>query len=167
MKFKNKKADLSEGILFVVIIFFLAVSFLVVGYANSLIQDVIQTTVLNQSDASDSIIDGLNYINTTGINNAYIFLFVGMIIAMMLSSFLVRVHPAFLFLYIITTAIAGLLAILLTNAWDKIITNNILASQLTNYPAMTWIMSNSLKITLGAVILSIIILFAKPQESVI
>jgi hypothetical protein len=160
----DKKGDASEGIMFIVIIFFLAVSFVIVAFVNSQLSNVITSTPLNDTTASSSIVSGLDNLTINGTNKAFVFLFGGMILAMMLSSFMVRVHPAWLFLYIIFLVIAVILTVPLANIYSEMIANetlNPIASQLT---VINWVMQNSIKILIGAVALSLVILFSKPPE---
>ena len=60
----GKKGDASSIILFLIIIFFLAVSFMVVLFTNDILFNVIQTTALNDSSASTSILSAFNTVNT-------------------------------------------------------------------------------------------------------
>lgn len=158
----NKKGDVSDGIILLVILFFLAVSFIVVTLVNSKISEVISTTPLNQTTASTSIISSLNRLTTTGTQRAFVFIFAFMIIAMMISAFMVRVHPIWIFLYIFFTAIAVLLAAILVNIYDMIISTDALSTIASQQTMMNWIMSHLIHIVIGAVGLSMIILFAKP-----
>lgn len=161
---QNKKGDVTDGIVFIFLIFFLAVSFVAVGFIISQFSLVVSTTPLNQSTAAPKIISSLDNLSTNGINKAFAFLFAFLIIAMMMTAFMVRVHPAWIFLYIIFLAIAILLAVLLSNAFNTMINNNALSSIANQQTMIVWVMRHSVKIIIGAVALSMIILFAKPPE---
>lgn len=160
----NRKGEVSEGIMFIVIIFFLAVSFVVVAFVNSKFSDIITSTPLNDTTASTKIVSGLDSLTTSGVNRAFVFLFGGLILSMMLSAFMVRVHPAWLFLYIIFLAIAVIVAVPLTNIYTELIANDTLNPIASQQTMINWVMQNSVKILIGAVALSLVILFAKPPE---
>jgi len=51
----RKKGDPTDIFLFLVIIFFVAVSFVVVIFTNTKVHEIISTTALNESDAFASI----------------------------------------------------------------------------------------------------------------
>jgi hypothetical protein len=159
---RNKKGDVTDGIIFIVIIFFLAVAFIVGAFVNDKFKDIVQSTPLNESTAAQDIIDGLDRITTTGIQRGFVMVFAFLIIAMMMSSFLVRVHPAWLFMYILFLAFAVIITVPMSNAYNTLIEASALADIASQQTMITWIMTNAVKILIGTVCLSIIILFAKP-----
>lgn len=160
-KCSKLKGDPTDIILFIVIIFFLAVSFVVVLFVNTKISEVISTTVLSNSSAAPSIISGLDNINTTVTQRGFVLVFALFIIGLMISSFLVRVHPIFIFIYIFTLVMSILLAVYLTNTYQLIIENEQLATIAANYTMITWIMHNSVKILVAVGSLTMIITFSK------
>jgi len=160
----NRKGDISEGITLMVIVFFIAISFIVVALANTKISNAISDTVLNDSQAAEQILTSLDYITSTGINRGFVFIFAFLIIGMMLSSFLVRVHPAWLFLYILFLGFAIVITVPLANAYQAIIEADAFAEVAAQQTMITYVMQHSIKILIAASIFSWIILFAKPME---
>lgn len=161
----NRKGDVSEGIIFVVLLFFLAIAFIVVAFVNGKFHDVIANTALNESDASASILGGLDKITDSGIQNGYIFIMAFLIIGMMLSAFLVRVHPAWFFLYMIFAAFSVFLSVIVANTYSTLANNADLATTMAQQSKVTWAMQHLVQIVIGALAVSILILFAKPPES--
>lgn len=159
----NRKGDISGGIVLIIIVFFLAISFIVVAFANDKIKNIIEDTPLNQSEAADNIITSIDYLTTTSINRAFIFLFSFLIIGMMLSSFLVRVHTAWIFLYVLFLVFSVIIAVPLANTYQAVIEASALSGIAAQQTAITFVMQHSVKILIGATLLSWIILFAKPQ----
>jgi len=89
-------------------------------------------------------------------------MFAILIIGMLLSSFLVRVHPIFIFLYIFTLGIAIFLAVFLTNIYQSIIENSSFVGINTSGGTMiTYIMQHSITILIGVWALSVLVLFGK------
>lgn len=158
----NRKGDISDGIVFIVVIFFLAVGMIIAAFANDKIHDAIQNTALNQSTASDSILTSLDYITTSGVQRGFTFIFAFLIIGMMLSSFMIRVHPAWLFLYILFAAFSVIITVPLANAYQALIESPALVEIAGQQTMITYIMQHSVKILVASLILSWIILFAKP-----
>lgn len=167
MNLQDKRGDVSDGLLFVIVIFFLAVSFIVVGFANSKISTIIETTALNQSDAAQNILTASETLTTRGINFAFTILFALSIISILLTAFLVRVHPAWFFLYLIFLGISIFLAAILSNVYGAIEDNAQLATITTQQTVITWVMHHSVKVLIGTILFSIVLLFAKPPEGVI
>lgn len=160
----NKKGDVSDVITIIVIVFFLAVSLVVAAFANDKIKHVVQDTALNQSNSAKTIIASLDYITTTGVQRGFTLIFAFLIIGMMLSSFLVRVHPVWIFLYILFLGFAIVITVPLANAYQAIIESGALAEVAAQQTMITFVMQHSIKILIGAAVLSWIILFAKPLE---
>lgn len=157
----NKKGDATDIIYFGVIIFFLAVSFVVILFVNDKLATVVSTTVLNESAAADSIITAFGNINSTVTQRGYVLVFALLIIGLMVSAFLARTHPIFIFIYIFTLGMSVLLAVYLSNLYQAIIENAQFALLASNYEMITWIMQNSVKILIAVGALSMIIIFSK------
>lgn len=157
----NKRGDATDIVFFGIIIAFLAISFVVVIYVNTQLSDVVRTTVLNQSQAAEDILQGFDNINQTVTQRGYVLVFSILIVGLMVSAFLVRVHPIFIFLYFFTLVLAIIDAVYLSNLYQAIIENAEFASIASNYPMITFIMQHSVKILIAVAALSMIITFSK------
>lgn len=161
MKIKIKKGDPTDIILFLVIIFFLAISMVVSLFVNSKIQNIIDNTTLNQSSAYSSITTSFDVINEYTVQRGFILMFGLLIVGMLVSSFMIKVHPIFMFIYIITLAFSIFISIYLANSYELIVSNGQLSILSDKYTMMTWVMQNIAKILLGVGALSMIIIFGK------
>lgn len=157
----KRKGDISQIVTFLIIVFFLAVSFIVVGFANDELKKVIDETALNSTSVATSASNQLETISTTTINNGFGAIVAFLIIGMILSSMLVRVHPVFLFIYIIVLAISIFVAVPLANTYEQIITNDSFTSIASSQTIITWVMQNLILVLLGTVAISLIILFSR------
>ncbi len=157
----NRKGDATDILLFLVIIFFLAVSFIVVIFANVKIQQVISDSDLNDSSASEDILEAFDIINTKTVQNGFVLMFAILIIGMLVSAFLIRVHPIFFFFYIITAGFGIFLAVILSNIYQRVIENPQLATVAVQQGMINYVMQNIIAILIGAWALSMIILFGK------
>lgn len=167
MNLEGRRGDVSDGIVFIVILFFLAVSFIVVGFANTKISHIIETTALNQSDAAAGILQASEKLSSSGINFAFTILFALSILSIMITSFLVRIHPAWFFLYLLFLGIAIFLAVILSNVYGAIEDNAQLALITQQQTMITWVMHHSVKIVIATILLSMVLLFAKPPETTV
>ena len=158
---KSKKGDVTDTLLFLVIMFFLAISLVVALFANSKIKEVIDTTVLNQSAAYSSITSSFEIVQMYTVQRGFVLMFDILIIGIMVSSFLIRVHSVFVFLYIITLGSAIFVSIFLANSYALIVSNGLLADFADNYGTMTWVMQNIAVILLAVGAISMIIIFGK------
>ena len=161
MERKNKRGDVTDIFVFVLIAVFLAISFIVVLFVNNELLDIISTTALNESSASSSIIESFELINTQTVQRGYA-LFMGILmIGMVVSAFLVRVHPAFIFIYIITLAFAIFVSVYLGNMYNDFIAVDEIAVIANQQPMINFFMENLLKIVLVVGALSMIIVLSK------
>ena len=157
----EKKGDPTDIFLFLVIIFFIAISFVVVLFANNKIQGIISTTALNQSDAYESINASFTNINQFVVQRGFTLFFAVLIIGILVSSFLIRVHPIFIFIYIITLLASILTSVYLANAYAMVVANGQLASLASSFGTITWVMEHITKILLAVGAMSMIIIFGK------
>ena len=161
-KIKNKRGDASEYLTFIVILFFLAVSFLVCAYIMGIFSDdVINGTELGGGQVANDSVEHLNRMKTDSIQNGFIAIFGVLSIGMMVSAFFVRVHPVFFIIYIITLAIAIFTCIPLSNAYQLLKDTDVLAATSAEQTKMNWVMEHLVLITLAVSALSMVILFAK------
>ena len=157
----NKKGDPTDIFLFLVIFFFIAISFVVVIFANTKVHEIISTTALNQSDAYASIDASFTNINDFVIQRGFTLFFAILIIGILVSSFLVRVHPIFIFIYIITLLCSILTSVYLANAFAMVVANGQLASISDKFGTITFMMKHVTKILLAVGAMSMIIIFGK------
>lgn len=157
----NKKADPTDIVLFLIIIFFVIISMVVALFVNTKIKTIIDTTELNSSAAYSSISESFKTINEVTVQRGFTLFFGVLIIGMLASSFLIRVHPVFIFIYIITLSAAIFVGIYLANAYELFVSNGQIASIASNYAMMTYIMQHIVLILLATGALSMIIIFGK------
>jgi len=158
---KGKRADATAIILIIIIIFFLAVSFLIVNYVGIKFTWIMRNTVLNETAETATIADAMETTTTKTIDNGFVLMFAFLIIGLIVSGYLIRISPVWLFIYIIFLAVAIFLAIFLGNTYQKITEVGVLAEAIANMSKTVWIMQHSLKIVLAAGAMSMIIIFSK------
>ena len=157
----NRKGDATDILLWLVIVFFLAVSFIVVIFVNTKLSQVITDTPLNDTTSASSINSAFDTINQTTVQRGYILMFSILIIGMLVSAFLIRVHPIFFFFYIFTVGFAVFLGVFLSNTYQALIENTQIATVANQQGMINFVMQNIIAITIGAWAISVIILFGK------
>src|SRR5579872_5603065 len=113
----KKKGELTDILVFTITIFILAIGFLILIFVIPTISNGLRSAGLNNTSQGTDAINQMDLIGTSTINNGFMLLFVGLIISTMITSFLVRTHPIFLFLYIFFLAITILLSFYLGNVY--------------------------------------------------
>lgn len=158
---KNKKGELSDMLIWLITIFILGIGFLVFTYVTNSITGGLRDANLNTTVELSNAIDSTQSIFNGLWNNGFMFLFFGLIASLMITSFLVRTHPIFLFLYIFVLAITLILGVYLGNAYYDLQSNVIFSGILANVPFINAVMNHIVEITLGIGALSMVIVFAK------
>ena len=158
---KSKKGDLPDMLIFLATLFILAIGLLVLAFVIPSITDGLSEAGLNESQGGYDAINELNEFGINGIQKGYFFLMVGLIMSTMITSFLTRTHPIFLFMYIFFLGITLFLGAYLGNAFEQFATSPVLVDTLGSQGYISIVMQNIVLITLVTGALSMIIIFAK------
>ncbi len=156
-----KKGDLPDMLIFLITIFIFAIGLLIMAFVIPEISSGLNLAGMNSTSEGQGAIDELTELGVKGMQKGFLFLFVGFIIGLMISSFLIRTHPIFIFLYIIFLGITVFLGTFIGNAFEQIATTNALAGTAASQGLITIIMQNIVLITVVVGALSMIIIFAK------
>lgn len=157
----NKKGELTDVLYFLITIFILAVGLFILMYITPSISNGLNIAGLNNTAEGASAINSMNSDFSNMINRGFLMLFVGLTISVLITSFMVRTHPIFLFLYILFLVITVLLSFYIGNAFAQMTANPAFAATLAYGTFFTLIMGHIAEITIAIGALSIIIVFAK------
>lgn len=159
---KNKKASVQDVALIIVIIFSLAVLGLVSKTAFNEFNNKVSTNPnINNSQVT---IDALNagYEITNKYDYIIFSVFMGLVIALIITGWLVGGNPIFAFLYFIAIVIITVVAIVFSNVWWRISTNTVFNTALTEMPITDFLISNIHIVTPIIGFVGILVMFAKP-----
>lgn len=169
----GKRGGLTDIFIFMALAFCIALISIAFVYIGNVTHDKIQEKSpflqeqISPEDNATQIID-----NTIGgVNIAYQslkwitgMLIVGMILSILISSFLVRVHPVFFVAYILISIIAVIVSVPLSNTYEVIYNDPVLASSFTGFYAQTFIFAY-LPIWITAIMFIVgIVLFVNMQR---
>ncbi len=146
---------------FLITVFVFAIVLFIFAFIIPTIADGLKTAGMNESSEGAQAIDEMGEIGSITMQRGFFLLMVGLIISTMITSFLVRTHPIFIFLYILFLGITILLSVYLGDAYDKLVATPIFADTLASQTFINLVMSNINIITLAVGAMSIIIVFAK------
>ncbi len=158
---RNKRGDITDIIVLVILIFFLAISFIAVLFVNDKIQGVITDTEMNDTAAASSIVDSFDRVNSTTVQRGFVLFVSLLIVGVFVSSFLVKIHPVFIFLYIFLLGFAIFSSVFLGNLYDEFTSITEIQAIAQNQPMINYFMSHIVLVTLGVGALSMIIVFGK------
>jgi hypothetical protein len=158
---KSKKGDLTDGFIFLITIFVFAIGLFIMAFIVPQVANGLKTAGMNNTSEGTNAINQMSIIGTSTMNNGFMILFVGLIMSIMITSFMVRTHPIFLFLYIFFLVITLLVSFYIGNAYHQFADNPLFADTLNNTGFITLVMNHIAEISLAVGALSIIIVFAK------
>lgn len=158
---KNKRGDIKDMLIFLVVIFILAIGFFIFAFVVPQITDGLNDAGLNSSVEGASAITTLSEFGTVNIQRGFLLLFSGLIMSTMITSFFSKTHPIFLFLYIIILGITVFLGVYLGNAYQQFTETDIFVDTLASQGLISIVMNNIITITIAVGVLSMVIVFAK------
>lgn len=160
MKLIKKKGDLSDTLIFVITAFIFGMIMLILMFVIPQISGGLRIAGLNNTAVMENAISSLD--SWSGIiNYGTFFIFIGLLMGLLTTSFLVRSHQIFLIMYILFMPISIILAVYLGNAYNTVATLPVFATAYGQANMINLFFGNIVKITLVANFLSIIIVFSK------
>lgn len=165
MKRMNKKGAFVDFILYLVIIFILAISLLVIGYVVNTYNTAWQSSGIATGYASTIMSDYQSRFATTW-DNWFLFLIIGYIMVTLILAFALRNHPVFAMLSVFGMIILGIVAVHFANAFFDVSTTEAFIGVRDSFPMMKYFLTYlpHLVIILGVVF--IIILYSKSNQGV-
>ena len=156
----DKKAGIPDGIFYMVAIFAVAITSIVGFLAFTEINDEFQASS-SITDTGKNLIGGLHgkYVNI--IDNAFLMIFVGIMIATLVGVWFIRVHPALFWIMIPIFAFIIFFAAIYANVFFNFTQNEKVADAANAFTIIPFIMNNYAYVITGVVILISIFLFAK------
>lgn len=160
---KNKRGQITSIIAFVVVVIFLVIM------APFLVKLVVTPSqkfsdALGAIDQTNKSVEAVAKITGTFTNTfdyLIIFFFLFNVVILLISSFLVDVHPAFIVVYIVALFFLFMLTPSMETMMDKIYSNTSFTDEVAFLPLTTWIMNNFSSVIFGVAILSGVIMFGK------
>lgn len=159
---KNKKG-ISDVFFIVVILFVLAVAFLIIMFiALSLRTEMTDTLTAMDNNSGIMFNRTITAIPQTT-DTVFLIVLIGLIIGILISSFLFYSHPIFIILYIILSLGALLLSTIFSNVYETMYSTSAFNQTLAYMPITNYVMLHLPLFVLGIIALSIIVIYAKSQ----
>jgi len=158
---KNKKGDILDIMVLLITLTVFAIVFFVFAYVVPQLTDGLSTAGLNNSAEGIDAIETLETFGVSGLQNGFFLIFSGLVMGIMVSSFFIRTHPIFIFLYIILLGLSIVLSVYMGNIYETLTENPIFAETLASQTIINIVMNNIVLVILGIGALSLIVIFAK------
>ena len=140
----NKRGAITDIILFMVLSFVIVTFFVLWNYGFGLVTDVLTTIPdagsLNVSDAAQDTFGQLNAAQSSGLKTlSYVMIF-SMALSILVSSFLIKVHPAFILVYLFVIIGAIMASVYISNYYEDLLADPLLGPEFQSFKGGSFIM---------------------------
>lgn len=164
---KNKKGQFLSILVLVITVFIIAIILLFLNHLNKKVYDQFDeyfddSNTFNGTEAHQ-VVNDLQGVEGGQIwDYAFLAIFIGMIIQMIMLSFASRTNIAFFWIFVILGFIVLTVGVMLSNTWQELASNPTFAETILRFPIMNGILGSyyPLMIT-GIMFLGMLILFGK------
>lgn len=130
-------------IYFVVIIFILGVAFFLFNYTQNVMFDqVIASPAIQAVNQSVETMEATRDTLNNRMDYMVFGVFIGLILAMLITSWLIAEHPILIVIYLIVIVIGVVLAAILSNTWESVTVASIFGITITRFPITNHIITN-------------------------
>lgn len=158
----NKKGNVEDVLTIAVVFFTSAVVLYTLFYVGDTIRsNVVIAPTINESAKAVAAINGISSV-TSRLDYVLLFLFIGLLLGMIVSSYFVGGHPIFMLFYGIIACIAVFISAVLANCWESITASAGLVAVLTSFPITNHIVLNLPFYIAATGFIGAVVMFAKP-----
>jgi hypothetical protein len=161
----NKKGSLQDVYFIVALFLGIALILIIALFLINKFNDSIAPALNNaQSTTGDPLNHIATFSNNT-FNSIYLFVFIGLIITLIISAFLTQIHVIFFPIFFFLLIGAIYLSAMLSNVYEAFKNSSVFTSQISNLPAMDYLLLN-LPYVIGIIgMITLIVLFAKGRNT--
>ncbi len=158
---KNKRGSIQDVFFFVIFVVGFALFLILVSYVMNEVSGELLESKLNESEAARNAL-GYTETLTAQFDSVWLFVFVGLLMGVLISSFMIKSHPIFIPIYIIFLGVAVLVGVIMNNIYLDFTANATLAATAATHVFANAIINNYVLVIIGVGVLSMIIIFARP-----
>jgi len=161
----NKKGSARDVILIVILVFAFSIGLFATHYMiNESIDQILNNTEINSSSTTVDVFQSGKEV-TQRFDYVVFGLFIGLVLALIVTGWFVGGNPIFMFIYFMIVTIATTISAVLANAWESFSQASVFGTNVTNFPITNHLLSY-LPIYAAIIgLLGLIVMFAKPFMS--
>lgn len=164
MKKLNKRGSARDVILLVVILLVLGLGFLLFHkVANDVVDKMQDTEIISDSPIANSTLTTAGEL-TDHMDWLFVVVYVGFLIGLIISGFLVETHPIFFIVYVILFIIAIFLSAMVGNIWYLTSTSSAFTTTVTKFSITDFMMGKLPLFTGIAGMIGLIIIYARSRR---
>jgi len=159
---EDKKGSIFGVFLMLVALFGLALFIIILTYVIPEVTEGLRESALNDSAASRVALGAADTV-TERLDPIFLFIFVGLLMGMLITSFMIESHPIFIPIFIFLLAFAIIIGGIMGNVYEEFTENELLNATAQEQTYVNAIMGNYVMVLLGVGILCMIIIFARAR----
>lgn len=159
--YKNKKGDITDGLSLIIVALALGIGLFIFAFIIPQITTGLRNGGINNTVQAENTIDNLEDFGINGIQKGFFFVFVGLCISILVSSFFINTHPVWMFLYIFFLIIGIVMSVYIANIYEQFATNPLFASMYATQGYINVVFQNLVKIFIGITAISFVIIFSR------
>jgi hypothetical protein len=164
LSMKGNKKGLADVIIVMLIFFTIAISMLVMVMISNSLRSGMTPQLSALDNRSGTAFDNTLKVIPDMADTIFMIVLIGLIIGILITSFLFWSHPVFMILWIILSLGAMVLSVILGNIYETIATNPIFNTTITSIPMTQQVMTHFPLLMLGIIVISMIVIYAKSQQ---
>jgi hypothetical protein len=164
---KTQKKGTARDVVFIAVSLFAfaLVAFLANFLLSTGVDKMLEINEINESIPTRNALLGADRVASTKFDQLVLGLFIGFILAMIISSWIVGGNPVFMFIYFIIVVVSVILSMVLANTWESVTQASTFGTTINNFPIANHILSY-LPLYIAIIgVLGLIVMFAKPFMS--
>jgi len=140
---KQKKGALTDVIIWIIIVFIIALFFALWTYGHGIItSELVNSNSELVANASQEVIKPANDAIQNSLDTIGVMILLGMIVSIFVSNFLIRGNPIFFILYIIIAVIGVILSATVSNRYMELANHNIIGQSISDLTAMSFVIQH-------------------------
>jgi len=152
-----------DVVLIAVLTFVFAIGVFIIFFLNSTATEkLLSIPTVNESNITRTSLQAIEDKVTSRFDYLVFGLFIGFVLALIITGFLVGGHPIFSFIYFIFIVIAIILSTVLSNVWDTVTSASVFGTTITHFNISNHLLSNLPIYMVVVGFIGMVVLFAKP-----
>jgi len=160
---KNKKADLTGVLYFIVSVAAFAIFLLIVGYIGKTIGTQVKAQINSTDTDVNNAFNKTVQISTSGLSALWWVLFGGLLIGLMITAWFIPTHPVFVVPFLILLVVGIIVGAAMSDAYDALKIDSHLSATAAEQGGIGFMMGNLPYIALIVGLLTLVVTFAKPS----
>ena len=150
------------GFIAVGLFVFALVAFIASFFISTAVDGMLNIDAVNDSSSTKTALESADGVASAKFDSLVVGLFIGYILGMIITSWIVGGNPIFMFIYFIVVVVSVILSMVLANTWETVTQASVFGSTINNFPITNHIISY-LPLYIAIIgIIGLIVMFAKP-----